>query len=390
MGTAPFATLEQHNVSGEPSGLEQERDDDESKSETAILQPYDPDLIDVVTRTPTVDLLLSRLRNGRIDLAPDFQRKAGIWTEAAQSRLIESLLLRIPLPTLYASEADEERWLVVDGIQRLTSIARFVEPSAVGGSPLTLQRLEYLKQYEGLAFSELPGRLQTRVRETELVLHLIRLGTPDEVKYNIFARINTGGAPLSAQELRHALVPGPARDFLKRLAKSPAFLKATANSVRDDRMGDREMVLRFMAFYLSDPHGYVAQDFDQFLRSAMVEVNSLAEQQRDRLGSTFTDTMTAAHRIFGLHAFRKMYNVSDGRFPINKAMFETVAVNLARLSPSDRRRLEERKVEILQRYGELMHDYSFERSISQGTGDPQKVRYRFRTIERMFRAALDD
>lgn len=82
----------------------------------AIDEPFDPEQIDVVTRTPTVDLILSRIRTEMIDLAPDFQRRADIWHEKHQSRLIESLLLRIPLPTLYASEDKGDVWAIVDGI----------------------------------------------------------------------------------------------------------------------------------------------------------------------------------------------------------------------------------------------------------------------------------
>lgn len=100
-----------------------------------IHEPFDPAEIDVQTRNPTVQLLLSRLRRGALDLQPDFQRTAGIWSDVNQSRLIESLLLRIPLPTLYAAESGEESWAVVDGIQRLSAIARFVEPGIIGASP---------------------------------------------------------------------------------------------------------------------------------------------------------------------------------------------------------------------------------------------------------------
>jgi hypothetical protein len=142
-----------------------------------IREPFDPNKIDVITRNTTVELLLSRIRDGRIDLEPEFQRHRGIWNLRAKSRLIESLLLRIPLPTLYAAEVEdaEESWTVVDGIQRLTAIAEFVEPSALDTQPLALRDLEYLQQYEGAIFADLPGRLKTRLREAELVVHLIRL-----------------------------------------------------------------------------------------------------------------------------------------------------------------------------------------------------------------------
>ncbi|MDN3353908.1 DUF262 domain-containing protein [Actinomadura sp. DC4] len=240
----------------------------EEQSDHLIDEPFDPALIDVQTRTMTVDLLLARLRRGVLDLAPDFQRIAGIWSAEAQSRLIESLLLRIPLPTLYAAESGEESWAIVDGIQRLTTIARFVDPDTVDAEPLKLSGLEYLP-YDGFEYNDLPGGLQTRIDETELIIHLIRAGTPEPVKFNIFARINTGGRPLTPQELRHALIPGRARELLRELAQGQAFLHATHRSVKPDRMADREMVLRFLAFRLTDPAEYRRGDLDAFLRQAM-------------------------------------------------------------------------------------------------------------------------
>lgn len=107
----------------------------EVSGEEAIREPFDPEKIDVATRTPTVALLLSRIQRGALDLQPDFQRLAGIWTQQAQSRLIESMLLRLPLPTFYAAEADDARWVMVDGIQRLTAMARFIAPEDIGAAP---------------------------------------------------------------------------------------------------------------------------------------------------------------------------------------------------------------------------------------------------------------
>ena len=119
---------------GEATGVEIEPTLPEVQG--AIEEPFDPDHIEVSTRTMTIDLLLSRIKSGAIDLEPDFQRRAGIWNQRQQSRLIESLLLRIPLPTLYAAEDAEESWAIVDGIQRLTTITAFMEPEAIGVEPL--------------------------------------------------------------------------------------------------------------------------------------------------------------------------------------------------------------------------------------------------------------
>ncbi len=346
-----------------------------------IDQPFDPEKIDVVTRTPTVDLLLSRIRRGVLDLQPDFQRLAGIWTERNQSRLIESMLLRIPLPTFYAAEARNDNWIIVDGVQRLTTIARFIEPESIEAPPLALRELEYLRQYERKRFKELPGRLQTRLLETELVLHLIRQGTPEPVMFNIFARINTGGRPLTRQELRHALIPGVARDLLRDLAASPAFQSATLGSVSPARMDDREMVLRFIAFWLTDPYDY-RPEFDDFLREAMHAINNLNEKELWQIEDAFTRAMKSAAIIFGPFAFRKYYPDMRRRGPINKALFEAVSVNLAHCPEDDISRLSAHRDDVLHLFAQrLTLDQDFERAISVGTGDVAKVRTRFSIID---------
>jgi hypothetical protein len=377
------AAVEEGTSFGTPSGVEQELPAD--AGDLQIAEPFNPEDIDVATRSMTIDLLLSRIRSKAIDLEPDFQRRRGIWNDRQQSRLIESLLLRIPLPTLYAAEDEEEGWAIVDGIQRLSTITRFIDAEAIGESPLILTGLEYLgHSFNGLLFDDLPVRLRRRLRETELVVHLIRHGTPQEVKFNIFARINTGGMPLSAQELRHALIPGNARVYLGRLAALPAFKEATTFSIRDERMADREMILRFLAFTMNRPEEFRAYDFDRFLGDAMRQINKLGDDELDRLEWAFTGAMTSARSIFGDDAFRKRYRETDSRSPINKALFETISVALANLSEDARERCIEHEKEVRRRMMTAMQDRAFEAAISQGTGNIGKVRRRFEIVSKIF------
>ncbi|MFE9579799.1 DUF262 domain-containing protein [Nocardia sp. NPDC006044] len=349
-----------------------------------IDQPYDPERIDVITRNPTISLMLSRIRRQTVDLQPDFQRLAGIWNDVNQSRLIESMLLRIPLPAFYAAETADESWAIVDGIQRLTAITRFMEPEASEFPQLKLKGLNYLP-FNNYCFDDLPGRLQTRLEETEIVLHLIREGTPDEAKFNIFARLNTGGLPLTTQELRHALIPGQARELLTELADSELFQRATAGTVSRSRMADREMVLRFLAFILFEPDHYQNKDFDNFLRDAMRKINTLSSPRLEELRGRFYSAMDAAHEIFGENAFRKKYKAKAARYPINKALFEAVTVSLARRSPKQLENLTLKRDLVNKGYINLMNsDSYFDRAISVSTGDPAKVRYRFRAIDSLF------
>lgn len=352
----------------------------EEEVDVVIVDPFDPEDIDVVTKTPNVNLLLSRLRTDRLDLEPDFQRKAGIWNDRRKSRLIESLLLKIPLPTMYAAEAQEkdDRWIIVDGVQRISTIASFVQPGLVSGTDFdTLSDLEYLTIYNDHKYEQLAPRLKTRIQETEFVLNLIRRGTPEPVMFNIFARINTGGAPLTRQELRHALTPGEGRVMLRDLAESSEFRTATGGRVRSDRMEDREMILRFLAFHIHGVDTYgTSSDFDGFLNSALKHLSSIQPSRRQMIDRKFRRSLTTASKVFGDHAFRKSLPGSPKRAPINKALFESVLVSIAALTPAERQGLPRRRTSIIERFADLLADPAFSAAISQGTGDYRKVKLR--------------
>lgn len=386
MSAVDVTVQEQLDLQGLSTGVE--REDTRGEDAEKIAEPFDPEDIDVVTKSMTVDLLLSRTRSQMIDLQPDFQRRWGVWDAKRQSRLIESLLLRIPLPVLYAAEDDDERWEIVDGIQRLSTIARFIDASVIDEDPLTLTGLEYLNAYDGKTYTELSPRLQLRLRETELVIHLIRKGTPAEVKFNIFARINTGGIALSSQELRHAITPGPARKLLEEWAALPEFLKATGNSVRTVRMDDRELVLRFIAFFKLGLTHYRQPEMDSFLIRAMKTANIMTDAEITSMRFAFVRSMKAAVAIFNNDAFRKRYSLTAGRLPINKALFEAISVNLATLDDNQISRLIANSAKVRESFVTLCGDRAFDAAISQGTGDVAKVNRRFTRVEALLADAL--
>ncbi|MCH4024817.1 MAG: DUF262 domain-containing protein [Acetobacter sp.] len=379
---------EERNELGENTGIELERAD-ATASTGEIREPFDPEKIEVQTRSMTIGLMISRIRHKAIDLDPEFQRRRGIWTDARQSRLIESILLKIPLPTFYAAEDEDETWAIVDGIQRLTAIARFIDPASTGDTPLILTGLEYLGlQFDGKEFGQLTSKMMRRLEETELVVHVIKHSTPEVVKDNIFARINTGGVPLSAQELRHALIGGYARTLLRDWANSKSFLEATSYAVSPDRMTDRELVLRFIAFRLSKADDYKSADFDHFLGQAMRSINVMNELELFDHKIAFDKAMKVAFQIFEDDAFRKRYRVEDSRSPINKALFEAIAVNISELSDQDQCKLVDRRIQVKKGFLELMANREFDRAISQGTGSIAKIRLRFEKIKELFQDLL--
>jgi hypothetical protein len=364
---------------GERTGVELEPEDELLQ----ITRPFDPEKIKVSKAAKTISLLITQIDEDEIDLAPEFQRRARIWDIGRKSRLIESLLLRIPLPVFYVAADADENWSVVDGLQRLTTIHDFVKDA------FKLSGLEYLTQFEGSCYDSLPRNMKRRIEETELVINVIEPGTPEEVMFNIFKRINTGGVTLNGQEIRHALNKGPVREFLNTLARSGEFQEATDGSVSDTRMAAQECALRFLAFQLTPWEAYEANDLDGFLNTAMRRLNEMPENERNRLCDEFMRAMHAAARNFGKDAFRKRYSLEAGRNPISKALLEAWAVNLAARDDWELRLLVDKKENLRVSFVELMNiDRFFEASISYSTGVPQRVKKRFSAVNAIIEGTL--
>ena len=372
-------TLKTLPTATDDSQIEEEIED----PNLGISRPFDPDKIKVNTIPALIDGIIKRIDFNEIDLAPAFQRKARLWDIARKSRLIESLLLKIPLPVFYAASDTKDRWAIVDGIQRLTTIYDFAK------NVFALQNLEYLTQLEGLKFEKLPRAFQRRIEETSLVVHLIQDGTPEEVMINIFKRINTGGMELTAQEIRNALNKGVVRDFLQNLSKAEEFGTATTRPINDSRMQAQEMVLRFLAFYTHSWQGYAQQNlgFDSFLTSTMRELNSMSESRRVELSQIFRRTMYVARAIFGADTFRKPFT-EGRRKPINKALFECWSVNLALCSHEQQEVLIQKKLALTSGFGQLMNDQEFNASISASTAASARVTTRFLRIQQLIEETL--
>lgn len=358
---------------------------DES-SDPQIKKPFDPTKIDMTLKPLIIDSLIKRMQSvpSRIDLDTEFQRRGNLWDETAQSRLIESLLVRIPLPAFYFDGTDDNNWKVVDGLQRLTTLKRFIIDKT-----LRLQNLEFLKKFDGCGFDDLPLYLRTRIEETHITVYIINPGTPSDVKHNIFKRINTGGLMLTSQEIRHALNQGIPADFIKELADLPEFHKATHNYLKNHkRMEDRDFVTRFVSFYL-EGYAHYNSELDDFLNDSMGRLKEFSTVERQQIKINFTKAMNGAHQLFGKYAFRKRFETDDKIHPLNKALFDTWSVNLAQLSEKELKNLIRKKDVVIYKFIELMNnDEDFVKSISTGTGKINAVKTRFTKIEKLINKSL--
>lgn len=335
-------------------------------------EPFDPRKVDVAVVTTNLGALITRLKHDEIDLFPDFQRSGNLWPPQSQSRLIESILIRLPIPAFYFDAADEDKWQVVDGLQRLSSIKNFIEEK------LALSNLEFLKQLEGLRFSQLPRPMQRRIDEFQVSVYLIKKGTPDDVKYSLFKRINTGGWKLTHQEIRHAMSQsinrGAASTFLTKLTKADAFKAIVAG--KNQRMAYQELVLRYFAFFLSGHENYKSS-LPRFLDATMTALGRVPAETAQSLEQSFVLSLETAYEIFGSNSFRKTLAEPNKKKVVNKPLFEVVAVALSRLSPSARTELINNRVNFLEDFKGLLMDQRFDDAISKSTANKDNVDTRF-------------
>lgn len=346
--------------------------------ELILNHPYDVSKLRVASLQLSVFQVLRKIDRKEIVLNPDFQR-AFVWDSIRQSRLIESVLIRIPLPAFYVDATGDESWAVVDGLQRLRTLFDFWKDK------FELRGLQFLREMEGMRFTELPARLRVQIEDnTQLQFYQLQPGTPPQAKFTIFSRLNTGGVTLTTQEIRHALFPGPGNDLLKQTAASPLFVEVTGGSVSSKRMEDREAVLRAYAFLVRGPQEYKTAEFDAFLNDSIGILNSSSTADREKLQARLFQSLEKARAIFGTHAFRKVYREGSRRLNFNKALFETWVYALDQHSIEA---LRERRDVIRDEFVKLMNtDWHFNRSISYGTGSVASVRVRFSTIEKLLRS----
>lgn len=360
--------------------LDQGIDEEDELSQERIVKPYDPSTIRVDATPMTVFQVMRKVKLEEINLQPQFQRHV-VWNTVRQSRLVESVLIRIPLPSFYLDARDEDEWLVVDGLQRLWTLDRFFNKK-----DLELQGLEFLgDKLDGKNFDELPRSFQRQIEDTVLNLYVIKPDTPSDVKFTIFYRINTGGMSLSAQEIRHCLYQGPATELLVKLAGSNEFLSATTGSINTKRMDDRECALRYCAFHLRPYTEYKESDLNKYLIDAMIAINEMTSKEIRVLQESFYRAMVRAKRVFGSHAFRKMFGRNLARNPINKSLFEVWSVCLEKFDDD----LVECKDKIIDGFIDAMnHDEEYFDSVTQGTGGLTRVRKRFQKTLEIIEEAL--
>jgi hypothetical protein len=360
-----------------------EEEDTEKEEFEDISTPYDVSKIDILFEPEYVDRLIRKYDLGELNLNPDFQRNE-VWKIKQKSRLIESILIKIPIPSFYIDARDESNWIVIDGLQRLSTIIRYMKDEFL------LKDLEFLKELDEKKFSQLDRNFQRRIEDFKLTLYLIRPNTPEEIALNIFTRINTLGEPLTQQEVRHAIYNGKSTQLLKELSESKEF-KETVNPspAMKRRMNDRELILRLLAFKISSYQNYQkSNNLAIFLAHTMKHINSMNDLEIDMLKDFFKNSMQKANAVFGKYAFRKIYENDDYKRPINKSLFETLGYSLSAYTLDELKKCKNNIVNNL-KY-DLTYDLKLESSISRATNNIENVKYRFEKIQNVLEYSIKD
>jgi hypothetical protein len=341
---------------------------------------YPLDSVFVRTETRTVADVVKRIKNNRYILDPEFQREF-VWKELKQSKLIESCVMRIPLPVFYVAEDKEGRIIVVDGLQRLTTFVRFLE------NKLRLQGLSSgdtekgSHALEGKIFNELPINLQERVEDTQLTIYILDAKAPERARLDIFERVNSG-EPLTRQQMRNALYSGLATKWLKDAAKGEAFRSATGGSLDAKKMRDREAINRFCAFKILGWRSYKTGDMDSFLGEGLARLEVLPDNERKTLRREFDRAMVLNRQLFGDHAFRRSLTKDSphsSQSRLNISLFEICSVTLSDIPEQvdipTRTRLKAALINAIQ------HDAELDRAITYSTNSRRAVEKRFAKME---------
>lgn len=361
-----------------------EKEDTSSGQDATITYPFNPNYIEIETPPFTIGYLIDRMEYEEINMNADFQREGNLWTEEQQSRLIESILLGLPLPAFYFDTANKQ-WDIIDGLQRCCAIENFCVKKT-----LRLQNLEFLaekdgKQYlEGLGFDDLDRELQRSIITRPITVNLIKKA-PRNIRFILFKRLNTGGLELKPQEIRNAVYQGYAANTIKNMAKSQEFIQATGERIPTKRMEDRDFVSRFVAFYLIDYLEY-QPGLDEFINSSM---ELLEKKETQSIERDFKESLKLAYEIFQEDAFRKRTDPKEKRRPINKAYFEVITVTLAKLSDQNKRELLNHKDLFKENLMTLMANDRYSNSLSRGTGTKDSVNIRFSWFEQVLNKSIN-
>jgi hypothetical protein len=359
-----------------------ERDDqtfEQDKGDLVKSYPYDPTKndIDIQERAMSIYQFMRLYDQQRLIIDPEYQRNL-VWKQEQKSRFIESILLSFPLPPFYVNQQVDSRYIIIDGLQRTTTLHQFVN------GEFALTGLKALKNINDKRFKDLPSGYQARIEDKNILLFVIKPSVPIDVIYELFDRINTGGTILNRQEVRNCIFQGKSTQLLKELSRQPYFRQSIDNGVSDIRMKDRELILRYLSFKILDYTTVYQGDLSDFLEEAMKKINSMTTDEVNSLKIDFERVMKYTYSFFGTQNFRvPQYNQNAewrSRGVINSAMFESICYFFSEQPDSF---LIKNKETIIKNFWELFNDPNYIDAVRFSTGNKARVFNRFKLVKQI-------
>jgi hypothetical protein len=328
-----------------------------AKDRKLITQPFDF----------IVGSLEEQITDGQLILQDEFQRRQ-IWDEKKSSRLIESLLLNVPIPVCYFAELGDGTYSVIDGQQRLTSISRFIM------NLFPLSGLRVRPELNKKRFSELEKSDQRLIKTRTIRCIVIQQESHPDIRFDVFERLNQGAVRLTPQELRNSNYRGDLNSLIKKLCTNTQFQKIRRVEDVDARMGDAEMVLRFFAFHFAAKsyRGFFAPFLDKYLESKM----SMTPSEKAEHQTAFEETIDKVDSIFDRNSFRQIGADGKPANQVNRAIYDVVMLTFAHISKEDLQSKKPQIVTALQDLCNLSDD--FKDAIGKATRDRARINTRVR------------
>ena len=318
---------------------------------------------------------LRKVNRGDIQLNPEFQRNL-VWRNEQKSMFIESALMGLPLPPIFLKRINDRKLIVVDGLQRTSALKEFM------GGQLTLNGLKTLYQLNGKRFSEIDevyDGYTARLEDRQMYFYVMQPSVSMSVVYDVFNRINTGGTQLTRQEIRNCIYLGQSTRLLKDIADSQIFRQSVDYALSPLRMKDREVVLRCLAFVISNYEKDYAGSMDEFLEKAMISLNKMDDAEINTLKQKSLQVFRQTYEIFGNRNFRVPTEYTRGR--INIALLETIFSTFYLMNEAG---ITLNEVAYQDNFSALLQSKDFLYAIKWSTGSKSQVLNRFSIAHRAF------
>ncbi len=362
------------------TGIEADDIDDAFDDEE---EPYDVNNIVIISKTIAAFMVERWIQSDMLDLSPEYQRNL-VWDKFRKSSLIESMMLNIPIPAFYLDEKEDGVKTVIDGMQRLSTIHSFFS------GQFELRGLQYMKMYNGFRFHDLSAKYRTRLEDTQLVMNILDARCPQDAKFDVFCRVNTGGMPLNAQEVRNALSTRNTRRLLKDMSRNSAFMDATLSRISDVRMGAQELCLRYLC--ILDHFDWESMTMVNFkgLKKTMdgmvMSLNSDTEDDNRQRLELFQHIMEQCSIALGSISFSRQ----PEPFKINKSIFTAWAICLHHLH-IENEALKARSALLRETYTHmLLEDKVFLDAVSKSTTHRRSIEYTIKVIRELIEECVYD